>query len=95
MLGRMQRKALTSRTLVKIEAILDAVCTARQRGFAIADGELEEGLMEAAVPIRNRSGDLIASLNSSSSATRATVRSFCDAVEPVLQSVTAEMAKIL
>ena len=51
--------------------------------------------MAVAVPIRNRNGDVIASLNSSTSATRATVRSFCDAVLPVLQSATTEMAKIL
>jgi hypothetical protein len=33
--------------LVKIEAILDAVRTARERGFAVVDGELEEGLAES------------------------------------------------
>lgn len=95
LLGRMHRKPFTSRTLVKIEAILDVVRTVRQRGFALVDGELEEGLMALAVPIRNRNGDVIASLNSSSSATRATVRSFRDAVLPVLLSATAEMARIL
>jgi len=95
LLGRMHRKSLTSRTLVKIEAILDVVRTVRQQGFALIDGELEEGLMALAVPIRNRNGDVIASLNSSSSATRATVRSFCDAVLPILLSATAEMARIL
>jgi len=95
LLGRMHRKPFTSRTLVKIEAIFDVVRTVRQRGFALVDGELEEGLMALAVPIRNRNGDVIASLNSSSSATRATVRSFCDAVLPVLLSATAEMARIL
>jgi len=68
LLGRMQRRAFTSRTLVRIDAILDAVRTARQRGFALVDGELEEGLMSVAVPIRNRNGEVIASLDSSSSA---------------------------
>jgi IclR family pca regulon transcriptional regulator len=87
--------AFTSRTLVKIEAILDAVRKARQQGYALVKGELEEGLMSVAVPIRNRNGDVIASLNSSSSATRATARSFCDAVVPLLHSATGEMAKIL
>lgn len=95
LLGRMQRKAFTSRTLVKIEAILDAVRKARQQGYALVNGELEEGLMSVAVPIRNRNGDVIASLNSSSSGTRATARSFCDAVVPLLHSATGEMAKIL
>jgi IclR family pca regulon transcriptional regulator len=95
LLGRMQRKPLTSRTLVKIEAILEMVRTVRQKGFALVDGELEEGLMALAVPIRNRNGDVIASLNSCSNTTRATVRSFCDAVLPVLRSATAEMAGIL
>ena len=87
---------LTSRTLVRIDAILDAVRTARQRGFALVDGELGAGLMSVAVPICNRNGEVIASLDSSSSAPpRATVQSFCDAVVPVLDSVAAEMAKIL
>jgi IclR family pca regulon transcriptional regulator len=95
LLGRMHRKPLTSRTLVRIEAILDVVRTVRQQGFALVDGELEEGLMALAVPIRNRNGDVIASLNSSSSATRSTVRSFRDAVLPVLRNATAEMARIL
>ena len=54
LLGRMHRKPFTSRTLVKIEAILDVVRTVRQRGFALVDGELEEGLMPVSVPIRNR-----------------------------------------
>jgi IclR family transcriptional regulator, pca regulon regulatory protein len=95
LLGRMQRKALTRRTLVKIDAILDAVRTAREKDFALVDGELEEGLMAVAVPIRDHSGRVIASLNSSSSATRTTARSFCEAVVPVLRGATAEMAKIL
>ena len=95
LLGQMQRKALTSRTLAAVEAILDAVRSARQKGFALVDGELEEGLMSVAVPVRNRSGDVIASINSSSSATRTTARTFRDAVLPVLRSASAEMANIL
>jgi IclR family pca regulon transcriptional regulator len=74
LLGRMQLKALTPRTLVKVEAILVAVREARQTGYAVVDGELEEGLMSAAVPVRNRHGDVMASLNSSSSTARTTVR---------------------
>src|SRR5262249_14729889 len=95
LLGRMQRKALTPRTLVRVDAILDAVRQAREKGFALLDGELEEGLMAVAVPIRNRNGDVVASLNSSSSATRTTARRFCDAVLPILNKTAAEMAKIL
>jgi IclR family pca regulon transcriptional regulator len=95
LLGRMQRKALTPRTLIKVEAILDTVRTVREKGFALVDGELEAGLMSAAVPIYNRNGAVIASLNSNSSTTRATVRSFCEAVIPVLRGAAAELAKIL
>ena len=95
LLGWMQRKALTPRTLIKVEAILDAVRTVREKGFALVDGELEAGLMAVAVPVHNRNGDVVASLNCSSSATRTTARRFCDAVLPILNRVTAEMAKIL
>jgi DNA-binding IclR family transcriptional regulator len=95
LLGRMQRKALTSRTLVKIEAILEAIRMVRQNRFALVDGELEEGLISVAVPIHNRSGDVIASLNSSSSVTRTTARKFSESVVPILQGAAREMAKIL
>jgi IclR family pca regulon transcriptional regulator len=94
LLGRMQRKALTARTLVKIDAILEAIRHAREKGFALVDGELEEGLIGVAVPVYNRSGNVIASLNSSSSVTRTTTRKFSESVIPVLQDAAREMAKI-
>ncbi len=95
LLGRMQRKAFTPRTLVKVEAIIAAVRQAGWKGFALVDGELEEGLMSVAVPVRNRNGDVIASLNSSSSAARTTARGFRDAVMPALLRASAEMSRIL
>jgi IclR family pca regulon transcriptional regulator len=95
LLGRMQRKAFTSRTLIKVESVLHAVHQARQKGFALIDGELEEGLMSVAVPIPNRTGHVIGSLNSSSTATRTTARRFCEAVVPVLKGAAGQMAKIL
>jgi len=94
-LGRVPRKAFTPRTLVKVDAILAAVREAGRKGFALVDGELEEGLMSVAVPIRNRTGDVVASLNSSSSAARTSLRGFRDAVVPVLQAASADMMKIL
>jgi IclR family transcriptional regulator, pca regulon regulatory protein len=95
LLARIRPNAFTPRTLVKVEAILAAVRQAGWKGFAFVDGELEEGMMSVAVPIRNRGGDVVASLNSSSSAARTSARNFRNAVVPVLQAASAEMMKIL
>jgi IclR family pca regulon transcriptional regulator len=55
-------------TAKKLPGVLREVAT---QGYALADQELEEGLRALAVPVRSRSGEVIAALNVSAHAMRA------------------------
>jgi IclR family transcriptional regulator, pca regulon regulatory protein len=73
-MSRIELKPLTSRTVTdraKFMEILDAV---RRQGYAMVDQELEDGLRSAAVPIRDSSGSVVAALNVSVHASRATLQ---------------------
>lgn len=62
---RLTRFTVTAR---KLPGVLREVAT---QGYALADQELEEGLRALAVPVRSRSGEVIAALNVSAHAMRA------------------------
>ena len=73
-LGRTDLRALTSRTVTdpaRLREILDGV---RRQGYAMVDQELEDGLRSAAVPLRDGAGSVIAALNVSVHASRATLQ---------------------
>ena len=72
-LARMELRPLTPRTVTdgdELRAILGRV---REDGFAMVDQELEQGLRSAAVPIRDASGAVLAALNVSVHASRASM----------------------
>jgi IclR family pca regulon transcriptional regulator len=97
-LERIDLVRLTARTITDqapLRATLDAV---RQQGYAIVDQELEEGLRSIAVPIRDGSGVVVAAINVSVHASRASVaalrkeflqppRRTADAIEQDLRGV--------
>lgn len=56
-------ESFTDRTLTDSRALRADLILCSERGYAIAVDELEEGLTAAAVPIRNASGDIVASLS--------------------------------
>ncbi|WP_298210839.1 IclR family transcriptional regulator C-terminal domain-containing protein [Ferrimicrobium sp.] len=59
---------LTARTVTDRGLLLNILQTVRERGYALTDQELEEGLRSIAVPIRDRVGTAVAALNVSTSA---------------------------
>lgn len=64
---------LTARTITdraKLEAELARVA---EQGYALVDGEREEGVRSAAAPVRNAAGGVIAALNVSANAARVPV----------------------
>lgn len=63
MLEALALEQLTPATLTRAEDLLAALERIRHEGYAIADGEIEEGLSGLAVPIRNRSGAAVAALS--------------------------------
>jgi IclR family pca regulon transcriptional regulator len=60
----------TPRTIVGSDQLKDEIATVAKRGYALVDQELELGLRSLAVPVRDRSGRVLAALNVSASTAR-------------------------
>jgi IclR family pca regulon transcriptional regulator len=67
------------------------LATIHSQGYALVDEELEEGLRSLAVPIRDRSGRVVAALNTAMHASRHTLR---ECVTDLLPELTATAARI-
>jgi IclR family pca regulon transcriptional regulator len=72
-MARIDVKPLTPRTVKDKPALAKLLENVRRQGYAATDQELEEGLRSLAVPIRNASGDVVAALNLSVHASRASM----------------------
>ncbi|MDR7299998.1 IclR family transcriptional regulator domain-containing protein [Haloactinomyces albus] len=62
-LESMELSALTERTITSPKALRAEIEQVRARGWALSDGELEEGLHGVAAPLRDRSAHVIAAVN--------------------------------
>ncbi|MEU0390769.1 IclR family transcriptional regulator domain-containing protein [Streptomyces chartreusis] len=63
----------------------------RSQGYALVDEELEEGLRSLAVPIRDRSGRVVAALNTAMHASRHTLRACVTDLLPELTSTATRI----
>jgi IclR family transcriptional regulator, pca regulon regulatory protein len=70
-LARADLRALTSHTLTEPDALRAELARIRAQGWALVDQELEEGLRSVAAPIRDRTGRVVAAVNVSAHASRA------------------------
>ena len=59
--------AYTARTTVDPAELVTELDTVRDQGWAMVDGELEDGLRSLAVPLRGHDGSMVAALNVSTS----------------------------
>ncbi|MEW1832433.1 IclR family transcriptional regulator C-terminal domain-containing protein [Streptomyces sp. NPDC088196] len=84
-------RALTPRTLTDPAALAAALETVRTRGYALVDEELEAGLRSIAVPVRDRTGRVVAALNT---ATHVTGRTVAEYVRDVLPELTVAAGAI-
>jgi IclR family pca regulon transcriptional regulator len=75
---------LTDRTVTDPAALHEELETVRGQGWSLVDGELEPGLRSVAAPLHGRSGEVVAALNVSTSATRDTVQHLVEAYVPAL-----------
>ncbi len=82
-------EAHTPSTIIDIQALFDRVREDRAQGFSIVDEELERGLRAIAVPIMDRSGQVVAALNLSTHSTRTTRNELRERFLPSLRA-TAE-----
>ncbi len=72
-LDRLRLRPLTAGTLTDAGALRAEVLRTRRQGWALVDQELEDGLRSIAVPIRDRSGAVVAAVNLSTHASRRTL----------------------
>jgi IclR family pca regulon transcriptional regulator len=84
-------RPLTPRTLTDPAALAAALETVRTRGYALVDEELEAGLRSIAVPVRDRTGRVVAALNT---ATHVTGRTVAEYVRDVLPELTVAAGAI-
>jgi IclR family pca regulon transcriptional regulator len=88
-LARMELRALTPRTVTDADALREILDGVRRDGFAMVDQELEQGLRSAAVPIHDASGAVLAALNVSVHASRASMEALRAEFLPPAQEAAA------
>jgi IclR family pca regulon transcriptional regulator len=81
----MERRRLTERTVVGVDALDAKVASCRELGFSSSDGEIEMAVRSIAVPVRNAAGETFASMSMSVRADRMSLKEFVQDVVPLLQ----------
>lgn len=89
------RPAITEKTLVAIDDLLQEFARIRQQGYALIDQELELGSRSVAVPVKNMAGQTIAAINVGVHASRATIEQLIESFVPKMLDTQAYLASIL
>ena len=84
-LNRLEIKALTPKTTVDKSLLQEIIRRVRMEGFALADEELELGLRSLAVPVKTRSGRVIAAMNTGVHAARVSAADMIARFLPILR----------
>lgn len=89
---------LTRRTVTDADRLRGILAGIRAQGYAVVDQELEDGIRSMAAPIRTVNGDVIAALNVSAHASRATMdtlrREFLPPLLKTAASITADLSAL-
>ncbi|MFC0067838.1 IclR family transcriptional regulator C-terminal domain-containing protein [Umezawaea endophytica] len=91
LLDRTDRTPLTGRTLVSVEDLAAAVETVGRQGWAMVDQELQDGLRSLAVGVRDRSGEVVAAVNTALHVGRDTVEETVERLLPPLRETAARI----
>jgi IclR family pca regulon transcriptional regulator len=83
---------LTENTVTDPARFRSILMKVRAQGYALVDQELEEGVRSLAAPILNARGEVMAAMNVSCHATRATVARMRDEFLPHLLATAAEVS---
>ncbi|MEW2569251.1 IclR family transcriptional regulator C-terminal domain-containing protein [Streptomyces sp. NPDC047070] len=78
--------ALTPHTVTDPAALAAVLDRVRSAGYALVDGELEEGLRSIAAPVRDRTGAVVAAVNVAMHSSRRTVERCVSEVLPELSA---------
>jgi IclR family pca regulon transcriptional regulator len=84
---------LTAQTVTDRERLRAIIAETRSNGFAIVDGEREEGVRSAAAPIRASTGQVLAAINISVNAARVPLEYLRESIVPRLKATAAEISR--
>lgn len=88
---------LTAKTITDPVRLRDSLHEVRKRGYAVVESELEEGLLSAAVPVRDSDGTVVAALAYSTSVGRRTLAQVTGEVVPLMleaaDGISADLAE--
>jgi IclR family pca regulon transcriptional regulator len=84
-----ERPRVTPTTATDEKQLKDLIAGIRRSGYAIVDQELEQGIRSVAVGIRDRTGTVIAAINTSAHTSRVTVAQLRQRFLPRLQETAA------
>ena len=87
--------AKTAETVTDRAALASEMAKARQAGYAIVDQELELGLSSIAVPVRDKSGRIVAALNVSTQSARVSRAEMKQAILPALRGAARRLEDFL
>ncbi|MGW3283486.1 IclR family transcriptional regulator domain-containing protein [Streptomyces sp. NPDC001002] len=79
-------RPLTRHTLTDPDALRAELDRVRANGYALVDGELEEGLRSIAVPVRERGGQIVAAVNVALHSSRRTAEECVQDILPALRA---------
>ena len=94
-LARVQLVERTERTITSIPKLRRVLEQVREAGFAVLDQELEVGLRSIAVPVRDARGTVVAAVNVSAHASRATLNDMKVRFLPLLRKCANGVASML
>ena len=92
-LDTVELRPLTANTITDAQAFATELDRARKRGYAMVDGEREEGVRSAAAPVRDRTGQVVAAVNVSANAGRVTVKELRERCVPRLVETAAAISR--
>lgn len=88
-------EAFTSHTITNAQDFKKSLAEVKQRGWAMADQELEIGVRSVACPVRDKNGKILAALNISGHASRVTKEEMIERFVPALQQTVAKIEEAL
>jgi IclR family pca regulon transcriptional regulator len=92
-LDRTGLKRLTEHTITGRAELEAELARVAEQGYALVDGEREEGVRSAAAPVRNAAGGVIAALNVSANAARVSVEKLREEFVPRLLETADAITK--
>lgn len=86
-------QALTPQTVTDRAQFREIIARTRIDGFAVVDGEREEGVRSAAAPLTRRDGTVLAAINVSVNAARVSLDRLHDEIVPMLLDTADEISR--